>query len=79
VGTSHVCAVQYTKVKIVEPSIYRHSLRTWETERLSMGRKVVSLTKVLSTFAVVSLHVTIGSGMMNKDRVITRAIVGMLF
>jgi hypothetical protein len=44
-----------------------------------MGCKVVSLTKVLSTFAVVSLHMTIGSGMMNKDRVITRAIVGMLF
>jgi hypothetical protein len=59
--------------------MYRHILRIRETERSSMGRMVVRLTKVLSTFVVVSLHVTIGSGMMNKDRVITRTIIGMLF
>jgi hypothetical protein len=36
---------KYTKVKIGdEPSMYRHSLGTRETERSSMGHKVVLLT-----------------------------------
>jgi hypothetical protein len=35
---------KYTKVKIGEPSMYRHSLETRKTERSSMGRKIVRLT-----------------------------------
>jgi hypothetical protein len=44
-----------------------------------MGRKVVRLTYALSTFDIASPAVTIGGGVVEKDRVITRTIIGMLF
>jgi hypothetical protein len=44
-----------------------------------MGRKVVRLTYALSTFDIASPAVTIRGGVMEKNRVITRIVVGMLF
>jgi hypothetical protein len=79
VGTSHVCAAQYTKVKLASPSMCRYSLRTQVTKRSSMGRKVVRLTYALSTFDIASPVMTIRGSIMEKDRVITRTVVGMLF
>ena len=59
--------------------MYRHGLGTREIERSSMSHMNDVIDTALSTFEAISPAVTIGGGVVNWDRVITRTILGMLF
>jgi hypothetical protein len=56
---------------------------TWDhntkTERSSMGRKIGVIDMALSTFDITSLAMMIRGGVVEKDHVITRTVLGMLF
>ena len=54
--------------------MYRHGLGTREIERLSTSRMNDVIDIEMSTFEAISLAVTIGGGVVNWDRVITRTI-----
>jgi hypothetical protein len=44
-----------------------------------MGRKIGAIDIVLSTFDIASPAVTIRGGVVEKDRVITKIVLGILF
>ena len=54
--------------------MYRHGLGTQEIERSSMSHMNDVIDTALSTFEAISPAVTIGGGVVNWDRVITRTI-----
>jgi hypothetical protein len=50
-----------------------------ETERSSMGHMDDVIDTALSTFEAISLAMTIGGGLVDRGRVITKTFLGMLF
>jgi hypothetical protein len=56
--------------------MYRHGLENTVTERLSTSHMSIVIEKTQSTFAAISSHVTIGGGVVNWDRVITKQLEG---
>ena len=63
--------MQNTWVKLDEPSMYRHGLRTLETERSNVSHIVDMITIVIFTIESYSIsHVLIGHGLVDMDHVI---------
>ena len=58
-----------TWVKLDEPSMYKHGLRTLESERSSMSHIVDMINMEMFTIETTSSHVTIGLGLVNLDHV----------
>jgi hypothetical protein len=56
--------------------MYRHGLENTVTERLSTSHMLIVIEKTQSTFIAISSHVTIGGGIVNWDRVITKQLEG---
>jgi hypothetical protein len=56
--------------------MHRHGLENMVTKRLSMSSMLIAIEKTQSTFAAISSHVTIGGGVVNWDRVITKQLEG---
>ena len=61
--------MQNTWVKLDEPSMYRHGLRTQEIERSNMSHIVDMINMEMFTIETTSSHVMIGLGLVNLDHV----------
>jgi hypothetical protein len=61
--------MQNTRVKLDDPSMYRHGLETQETERLNMSHIVDMINMEMFTIETTSSHVMIGLGLVNLDHV----------
>ena len=60
-----------TRVKLDEPSMYRHGLGTLETERSNVNHIVDMINIVMFTIETTPSHVMIGHGLVDLDHVIT--------
>ena len=60
-----------TWVKLDEPSMYRHGLRTLETERSNVTHIVVMINMEMFTIEDYPSHMMIGHGLVDMDRVNT--------
>ena len=49
--------------------MYKHDLRTQETERLNMSHMEVMINMLMFTFEAASTHVMIGLGVVDLDHV----------
>ena len=49
--------------------MYKHGLRTQETERSNMSHKVDMINMEMFTIETTSSHMMIGLGLVNSDRV----------
>ena len=58
-----------TRVKLDEPSMYRHGLGTQETERSNMSHIVDMINMEMFTIETTPSHVIIGLGLVNLDHV----------
>jgi hypothetical protein len=78
VGRSHVCATQYTKVNLASLAcvdmVSKHGHR-----KVEHGSQGCAIDIVFSTSDIASPVVMIRGGVVEKDRVITRKVLGMLF
>ena len=63
--------MQNTRVKVDEPSMYRHGLGTLETERSNVNHIVDMINIVMFTIETTPSHVMIGHGLFDMDHVIT--------
>ena len=62
--------MQNTRVKLDEPSMYRHGLGTLETKRSNVNR-IVDMTNIeMFTIENYSSHVMIGHGLVDMDHMI---------
>ena len=68
-GCKPVLHMRNTQVKLDEPSMYRHGLRTQETERSNMSHIVDMINMEMFTIETTSSHVMIGLGLVNFDHV----------
>ncbi len=68
-GCKPVLHVRNTRVKLDEPSMYRHGLGTQETERSNMSHIVDMINMEMFTIETTSSHVMIGLGLLNLDHV----------
>jgi hypothetical protein len=57
----------------------RHDLGTRKTKRSRIGHMDDVIDTALSTFEVISPAVAIGDGVVDRARVITKIVLGMLF
>ena len=71
--------VQNTRVKLDEPSMYRHGLGTQETERSNMSHIVDMINIVMFTIEANLTHVMIGLELVNLDHVTLRWPKGCRF
>ena len=71
--------MQNTWVKLDEPSMYRHGLRTQETERLNTSHIVDMMNMEMFTIETTSSHVMIGVGLVNLDHITFRRPEGCRF
>ena len=62
--------MQNTRVKLDEPSMYRHGLGTLETERSNVDHIVDMINIEMFTIENYSSHVMIGHGLVDMDHVI---------
>ena len=58
-----------TKVKLDEPGMYRHGLRTRKTEWSNMSHMDDMINMSMFTIETTSSHVMIGLGVVNLDHV----------
>lgn len=58
-----------TRVKLDEPSMYRHGLGTQETERSNMSHIVDMINMKMFTIETTSTHVMIGLELVDLDHV----------
>ena len=63
--------MQNTRVKLDEPSMYRHGLGTLETEMSSVNHIVYMINIRCSPMKTTLSHVMIGHGLVDLDHVIT--------
>ena len=63
--------MQNTWVKLDEPSMYIHGLRTLETERSNVSHIIDMINIVMFTIETTPSHVMIGHGLVDMDHVIT--------
>ena len=63
-GCKPVLHVQNTRVRLDEPSMYRHGLGTQETERSNMTHIVDMINMEMFTIETTSSHVKIGLGLV---------------
>jgi hypothetical protein len=56
--------------------MYRHGLENTVTERLRTSHMLIVIEKTQSTFVAIPSAVTIGGGVVNWDRVITKQLEG---
>ena len=63
--------MQNTRVKLDEPSMYRHGLGTLETERSSVNHIVDMINIVMFIVETTPSHVMIGHGLVDMEHVIT--------
>ena len=61
-----VLHVRNTRVKLDEPSMYRHGLGTQETERSNMSHIVDMINMEMFTIETTSSHVMIGLGLIGS-------------
>ena len=61
-----------TWVKLDEPSMYRHGLRTLETERSNVTHIVVMINMEMFTIEDYPSHMMIGHGLVDLDHVSLR-------
>ena len=61
--------VRNTRVKLDEPSMYRHGLGTLETERSNMSHIVDMINMEMFTIEATSTHVMIGLELVDLDHV----------
>ena len=66
-GCKTVLHMQNTRVKLDEPSMYRHGLGTLETERSSMNHIVDMINIRCSPLKTTPSHVMIGHGLVDLD------------
>jgi hypothetical protein len=78
VGTSNICATQYTKVNLVSLACVEKASEHGD-QKVKHGSQSCAIDIVLSTFDIASPAVTIKGGVVEKDRVITRTVLEMLF
>jgi hypothetical protein len=79
VDTSHVCATQYTKVDLASLTCVAMASEHGD-QKVKHGSQGCVIDIVLSTFDdIASPAVMIRAGVVEKDRVITRTVLGMLF
>ena len=71
-GCKPVLHVRNTRVKLDEPSMYRHGLGTQETERSNMIHIVDMINMEMFTIETTSSHVMIGLGLVDLDHVALR-------
>ena len=69
-GSKTFLHVQNTRVKLDEPSMYRHGLGTLETERSSVNLIVDMINIRCSPLKTTSSHVMIKHGLVDLDHVI---------
>ena len=69
-GCKTVLHVLNTRVKLDEPSMYKHSLGTLETERSNVNHIVDMINIVMFTVDTTPSHVMIGHGLVDMDHVI---------
>ena len=70
-GCKTVLHMQNTWVKLDEPSMSRHGLRTLETESSNVNHIVDMINIVMFTVETTPSHVMIGHGLIDLDHVIT--------
>ena len=70
-GCKPVLHMRNTRVKLDEPSMYKHGLRTLETERSNVNHIVDMINIVMCTIETTPSHVMIGYGLVDLDHVIT--------
>ena len=68
-GCKPVLHMQNTRVRLDEPSMYRHGLGTRKTERSSMSHIVDMINMKMFTIDTTSSHVMIGLGLVDLDHV----------
>jgi hypothetical protein len=64
----------YTKVVLASPSMCTHGVRTQVTKRLSTSHMLIMIEKAQSTLAAIPSAMTIGDGVVNWYRVITKQL-----
>ena len=67
-GCKTVLHVRNTRVKLDEPSMYRHGVRTLETERSSVNHIVDMINIVMFTNETTPSHMMIGHGLVDLDQ-----------
>jgi hypothetical protein len=78
VGTSHVCARQYTEVNLASLACVDMASEHGD-QKVDHGSQSCAIDIVLSVFDITLPAVTIRGDGVEKDCVITRIVVGMLF
>ena len=68
-GCKPVLHMRNTRVKLDEPSMYRHGLGTQETERSNMSHIVDMINMEMFTIETSSSHMVIGLGLVDLDHV----------
>ena len=68
-GCKPVLHMRNTRVKLDEPSMYRHGLGTQETERSNLSHILDMINMEMFTIETTSSHVMIGLGLVNLDHV----------
>ena len=70
-GCKTVLHMRNTRVKLDDPSMYRHGLETLETERSSVNHIVDMINILMFTVETTPSHMMIGHGVVDMDHVIT--------
>ena len=70
-GCKTVSHMQNTRVKLDEPSMYRHGLGTLEIESSSVNHIVDIINIRCSPLKTTPSHVMIGHGLVDLDHVVT--------
>ena len=69
-GCKPVLHMWNTRVKLDEPSMYRHGFGTLETERSNVNHIVDMINIMIFTIETTPSHVMIGHGLVDMDHVI---------
>ena len=68
-GCKTVLHMRNTQVKLDEPGMYRHGLRTLETERSNVNHIVDMINIEMFTFITTPSHVMIEHGLVDLDHI----------
>jgi hypothetical protein len=77
-GTSHVCAMQYNKVELASLACVEMASEHGD-RKVKHGLQGCAIDIFCLPFDIASPAVTIRGGILEKDRVITRIVLGILF
>ena len=70
IGCETFLQMKNTRVKLDEPSMYKHGLGTLKTERSSVNHIVDMINIRCSPLKTTPSHMMIGHGLVNMDHVI---------